>query len=318
MRIVYAGTPAFAVPALAALIAAGHEIPLVLTQPDRPAGRGLKLTPSPVRELAAAHGIATATPETLSLRRGGEAAALVHARLAAIAPDLLVVAAYGLILPQAVLDIPRGIGPGVRAINLHASLLPRWRGAAPIARAIEAGDAETGVDLMEMEAGLDTGPVLAQVRTPIGAADTAGTLTARLATLGADLLLTALAAPEALVRQPQAEHGLCYAHKIDKAEARIDWTRPAVELERRLRAFDPVPAAHTLLRGELLKLWQGTVEPEAAGEPGTVLAAGDNGVLVATGRGGLRLTRLQRAGGKRLAARDFLAGCTLTPGERLG
>lgn len=318
MRIVYAGTPAFAVPALAALIAAGHEIPLVLTQPDRPAGRGLKLMPSPVREWAVAHGIATDTPETLSLRKAGEAAARAHERLAALAPDLLVVAAYGLILPRVVLDIPRGIGPGVRAINLHASLLPRWRGAAPIARAIEAGDTETGVDLMEMEVGLDTGPVLAEVRTPIGAADTAGTLGARLATLGAELLIATLAAPETMVRQPQSEAGLSYAHKIDKAEARIDWTRPAVELERRLRAFDPVPALHTLLRGEVLKLWQSTVEPGAVGEPGTVLAVDDAGVLVATGSGGLRLTRLQRAGGKRLAVRDFLAGCALAPGERLG
>jgi methionyl-tRNA formyltransferase len=318
MRIVYAGTPAFAVPALAALIAAGHEIPLVLTQPDRPAGRGLKLTPSPVRQLAAAHGIATDTPESLSLRKGGEVAARAHERLAALAPDLLVVAAYGLILPQAVLDIPRGIGPAVRAINLHASLLPRWRGAAPIARAIEAGDTETGVDLMEMEAGLDTGPVLAEVRTPIGPADTAGALTERLATLGAELLVTTLRAPAALTRRAQPEQGLCYAHKIDKAEARIDWTRPAVELERLLRAFDPMPAAHTLWRGELLKLWQATVEPEATGEPGRVLAADGAGVLVAAGRGGLRLTQLQRAGGKRLVAREFLAGSPLAPGERLG
>ncbi|MGE5665453.1 MAG: methionyl-tRNA formyltransferase [Betaproteobacteria bacterium] len=318
MRIVYAGTPAFAVPALAALIAAGHEIALVLSQPDRPAGRGLKLTPSPVKALAAAHGLAIDTPETLSLRKGGEAAARAHERLAALVPDLLVVAAYGLILPQAVLDIPGGIGPGVRAINLHASLLPRWRGAAPSARAIEAGDTETGVDLMEMEAGLDTGPVLAEVRTAIGAADTAGTLTERLAQLGAELLVRALDAPESLVRQPQPEEGMCYAHKIDKAEARVDWTRPAVELERRLRAFDPMPAAHTLLRGEVLKLWQGTVEPATTGEPGTVLAVDGTGVLVATGRGGLRLTRLQRAGGKRLAAREFLAGCPIEPGEHLG
>lgn len=318
MRIVYAGTPAFAVPALAALIAAGHEIALVLSQPDRPAGRGLKLTPSPVKALAAEHGLAIDTPETLSLRKGGDAAAQVHGRLAALAPDLLVVAAYGLILPQAVLDIPRGIGPGVRAINLHASLLPRWRGAAPIARAIEAGDTETGVDLMEMEAGLDTGPVLAEVRTAIGPDDTAGTLTERLAHLGAELLVRALDAPESLVRRPQPEEGMCYAHKIDKAEARVDWARSAVELERQLRAFDPMPAAHTLLRGEVLKLWQGRVEPGASGEPGTVLAVDGTGLLVATGRGGLRLTRLQRAGGKRLAAREFLAGCPLAPGERLG
>jgi methionyl-tRNA formyltransferase len=318
MRIVYAGTPAFAVPALAALIAAGHEIPLVLTQPDRPAGRGLKLTPSPVRQLATAHGIAVDTPETLSPRKGGEAAARAHERLAALAPDLLVVAAYGLILPQAVLDIPRGIGPGVRAINLHASLLPRWRGAAPIARAIEAGDTETGVDLMEMEAGLDTGPVLAEVLTPIGPADTAGALTERLATLGAELLIATLRAPEALTRRAQPEQGLSYAHKIDKAEARVDWARSAVELERVLRAFDPMPVAHTLLRGELLKLWRAAVEPDAVGEPGTVLAADGAGVLVATGHGGLRLTQLQRAGGKRCAAREFLAGCPIVPGERLG
>ena len=323
MRIVFAGTPPFAAAALAALIAAapgrGWTIPLVLSQPDRPSGRGMKLAGSAVKQLALAHGIPVDTPA--SLRKGDEAAAAKE-RLRAAAPDVLVVAAYGLILPQDVLDIPVGLrsdwSPRLTAINIHASLLPRWRGAAPIARAIEAGDATTGITIMQMDAGLDTGPMLLSDVVPIGPAETSATLTATLGALGARLIVEALAQVDALAARPQPE-GATYASKIDKAEAWLDWTQPSESLARRVRAFDPFPVAATLLNGTPLKVWRAVASGQGHdAAPGTVVGAGADGVTIACGRGVLGLTELQRPGGRRMSARDFLAGFPVAPGDRCG
>ena len=241
MRIIFAGTPDFAAVALQALADAGHEIPLVLTQPDRPSGRGMKLTPSPVKVLAQKLGIEVATPFTLSLKKDPDGAAAMHARLKSLNADLLVVAAYGLILPLPVLDCAKGIGKfgDIKALNIHASLLPRWRGAAPIARAIEAGDAETGVTLMKMELGLDTGPMVAEARTPILAEDTTATLTERLASMGANLLVQSLQHANELICTPQPDEGVLYAEKLLKSEKRIQWSDSAAVIARRLRAFTP-------------------------------------------------------------------------------
>jgi methionyl-tRNA formyltransferase len=322
MRIVFAGTPDFAARSLAALVAAataeGWTIPLVLTQPDRPSGRGLRLQPSPVKTLALAHGLPVATP--LSLRKGDEAAA-AHRSLADAAPDVLIVAAYGLILPQAVLDIPRGLrdgwNPRLTAINVHASLLPRWRGAAPIARAIEAGDHTTGITIMQMDAGLDTGPMLLTQAIDIAPDDTAATLTARLAELGAVLLVQALRSVQLLVAQPQPADGVTYAAKIGKAEAWLDWTASAAALARKVRALDPFPVALARIGATPIKLWRAeSVETEATAAPGTIVAIGPQGIEVACGTGCLRLAELQRPGGKRLSAREFLAGFPLTPAQR--
>lgn len=308
MKIVFAGTPAFAVPSLAALIEAGHEVCAVLTQPERPAGRGRRLVPSPVKQLATRHGLAVLQPATL------EGFAPI---LAGFGPDAMVVIAYGSILPRAILALPR-----YGCINVHASLLPRWRGAAPIARAIEAGDAETGVTIMQMDEGLDTGPILLAARTPIADTDTAQTLHDRLAALGARTLLEALErlGRGSLVPQPQDETLACYARKLSKHEATIDWSQPAAVLHRKVRAFNPYPVAATVWRGKRLRLWEvGPLAPGAAGAlPGTVLDADADGVRVATGEGVLTITRLQLEGGKRLAAGDFLRGHRLVPGERLG
>ncbi|MDV7213895.1 methionyl-tRNA formyltransferase [Azotobacter beijerinckii] len=290
LRIVFAGTPEFAAEHLEALLAAGQRPIAVYTQPDRPAGRGQKLMPSPVKQLALQHGISVHQPLTLR-----DPAA--QAELAALEPNLMVVVAYGLILPQAVLDIPR-----LGCINSHASLLPRWRGAAPIQRAIEAGDGESGVTVMRMEAGLDTGPMLLKVATPIQPADTGGSLHDRLAGLGAAALIEAigrLAAGE-LQDERQDDALATYAHKLNKDEARLDWNRPAVELERLIRAFDPWPVSHTSLNGTPLKVFAAFVEP-GSGAPGTLLAVGRDGLTVACGSGALRLTRLQLPGGKPLA-----------------
>lgn len=307
MRIVFAGTPAFAERALSALLDAGHDIPLVLTQPDRPAGRGLHAAASPVKQLALARGLALHQPATLK-----DPAAAGPIRAAQ--PDALVVAAYGLLLPQAVLDIaPMG------AINIHASLLPRWRGAAPIQRALLAGDAETGVAIMKMEAGLDTGPVMLERRISIAADDDAQSLHDKLAALGAAAIVEALAliaAGRALWRA-QAPDGASYARKIDKSEAAIDWTRPCAELERKLRAFRPAPGAQSTLRGETVKLLRARCV-ERSGAPGEVLSAGADGIVVACGEGALEIQELQRAGGKRLAAAAFLRGFPVAAGERLG
>lgn len=309
MRIVFAGTPAFARVALEALIAAGHDVPLVLTQPDRPAGRGLKLTPSPVKVAAQAAGIAVAQPRGLRLDgRFGEDAASAQAALREAAPEAIVVAAYGLILPKWVLDLPRH-----GCLNIHASLLPRWRGAAPIQRAIEAGDAQTGVTIMQMDEGLDTGDMLLARAVPIGEDDTAADLHDNLAALGGQAIVAALEdlAAGRLRAQPQPEEGVTYAAKLDKAEALLDCSQPADVLARRVRAFNPVPGASVRLPGlaEPVKVWRARALDGAAGaEPGSVVGASSDGVDLATGQGVLRLLELQKAGGKRQGADAFVRG----------
>jgi len=303
MKLIFAGTPEFAAQALRAILDAGHQVLLVLTQPDRPAGRGMALHASPVKTLALAAGIEVFQPPTLK-----DAAA--QERLRALGADAMVVAAYGLILPQAVLDLPR-----LGCINIHASLLPRWRGAAPIQRAILAGDAETGVCIMQMEAGLDTGPVLHSAALPIAADDTAATLHDKLATLGGRLIVEALERLP-LTAAPQPASGVTYAAKIDKAEAPLDWRLPAAQLVRQVRAFNPFPGASSALDGSQIKIWQGDVVA-ASGEPGVVLAADKHGIVVACGEGALRLTEVQKAGGKRLPVGQFLAGTPVRPGSRL-
>jgi len=309
MRIVFAGTPEFAAQHLEALLQAGYQVVAVYTQPDRPAGRGQKLMPSPVKQLALQHGLPVMQPATL---RDAEAQ---HA-LAALQPDLMVVVAYGLILPQAVLDTPR-----LGCINSHASLLPRWRGAAPIQRAIEAGDSESGVTVMQMEAGLDTGPMLLKVRTPIGPSDTGGSLHDRLAALGAQAVVEAVARLQAgsLPGERQDDTLATYAHKLSKDEARLDWQRPAAELERLVRAFNPWPICHSSLAGDVLKVHAARLVP-GQGEPGRILAAGKDGLTVACGTGALQLTRLQLPGGKPLDFADLYNSRReqFAPGQVLG
>ena len=294
LRIVFAGTPEFAAQHLQALLDAGREVVAIYTQPDRPAGRGQKLMPSPVKQLALQHSIPVYQPQTL---RDPSA----QAELAALDADLMVVVAYGLILPQAVLDMPR-----LGCINSHASLLPRWRGAAPIQRAIQAGDAESGVTVMRMEAGLDTGPMLLDVRTPISTEDTGGSLHDRLATLGSQAVVEAVAAlaAGALPGEVQNDSLATYAHKLNKDEARIDWSRPAVELERLVRAFNPWPICHGSLDGAVLKIHAAALG-EGQGRPGEILAASRGGLLVACAEGALLLTRLQLPGGKPLSFADL-------------
>jgi methionyl-tRNA formyltransferase len=294
MRIVFAGTPEFAAEHLKALLDSPYEIVAVYTQPDRPAGRGQKLMPSAVKALAVAHDIPVYQPHTL---RNADA----QAELAALKPDLMVVVAYGLILPQVVLDIPR-----LGCINSHASLLPRWRGAAPIQRAVEAGDAESGVTVMRMEAGLDTGPMLLKVVTPINADDTGGTLHDRLAAMGPGAVVQAIAglAEGSLQGEIQDDTLATYAHKLNKDEARIDWSRPAVELERLVRAFNPWPVCHSSLDGESVKVLAADLST-GQGTPGEILSASKDGLVVACGEGALSLTRLQLPGGKALAFNDL-------------
>ena len=310
LRVAFAGTPEFAAEALEAILAAGHTVPLVLTQPDRPAGRGMKLQASPVKQLAQQHGLPVAQPHSLRLdgKYPDEAAAARDALLAA-QPDVMVVAAYGLILPQWTLDLPR-----LGCLNIHGSLLPRWRGAAPIHRAIEAGDAETGITIMQMDAGLDTGDMLLIGAEPIRADDTTAVLHDRLAVLGGRLIVEALSRTGSLVRTPQPSEGVNYAHKIEKAEAAIDWSLPAAVIERRVRAFDPFPGCTFTLptdKGpEVVKLWRASVVP-ASGAPGEVLHAQGDTLVVACGEQALALHTLQRPGGKRVAAREFLQSCTL-------
>ncbi|MEK1940449.1 MAG: methionyl-tRNA formyltransferase [Pseudomonas sp.] len=294
LRLVFAGTPEFAAEHLKALLASEHEIVAVYTQPDRPAGRGQKLMPSPVKQLAVEHNIPVLQPPTLR-----DPAA--QAELAALNADLMVVVAYGLILPQVVLDTPR-----LGCINSHASLLPRWRGAAPIQRAVQAGDAESGVTVMQMEAGLDTGPMLLKVRTAISSEDTGGSLHDRLAELGPPAVLQAIAelAAGTLLGEVQNNDLATYAHKLNKDEARLDWSRPAVELERLVRAFNPWPICHSTLNGEPLKVL--AAHPaEGHGQPGEILQASRDGLTVACGEGALRLTRLQLPGGKALNFSDL-------------
>jgi methionyl-tRNA formyltransferase len=305
LRVVFAGTPPFAAAALEAILAAGHDVALVLSQPDRPAGRGLKLTPSAVARLAADRGLALHKPPTLKF-------ADAQAPILAAAPDVVVVAAYGLLLPQAVLDIP-----SLGCLNIHASLLPRWRGAAPIQRAILAGDADTGVDIMVMEAGLDTGPILLRKRVAIGARETAGELTDRLARHGAEAIQEALANLKGLTPRVQDGALASYAPKIAKSEARIDWSRPAADIDRQVRAFNPAPGAETTLGGQALKIW-GAVPEAGSGVPGTVLDGAGEALRVACGSGVLAITSLQRAGSKRLEAAQFLRGSPIPAKTVLG
>ncbi len=315
MRVAFAGTPAFAAVALERLLAAGCDVPLVLTQPDRPAGRGMKLQPSPVKALALERGLAVAQPRSLRLDgRWPEEAAAARAALDAARPDVMVVAAYGLILPAWALALPpRG------CLNIHASLLPRWRGAAPIQRAIEAGDTESGITIMQMDEGLDTGAMLLTERETIRADDSSATLHDRLAALGGRLIVEALelAACGGLIARPQPAEGVTYAHKIEKAEAAVDWSQPAAAIERRVRAFDPFPGASFPLDGETVKLWR-AAPAEGAGPAGTVLDAGAGRLRVACGDGALDLLQLQRPGGRRVGVRDFLVGRPVPPGSVLG
>ncbi len=294
MRIVFMGTPDFAVTALDALVAAGHEIACVYSQPPRPAGRGKALRPSPVRARAEALGLPVRHP--LNFRDPADVAAF-----AALNADVAVVVAYGLILPQAVLDAPEH-----GCLNIHASLLPRWRGAAPIHRAIMAGDAETGVCIMQMEAGLDTGPVLLRQTTPIGGEETTGALHDRLAAIGAGAIVAALADLGSLVPQEQAKDGVSYAHKIDKAEARIDWSRPAAEVARLIRGLSPFPGAWCDIAGERVK-FHGAGVVDGQGVPGAVL----RGFVIACGTGAVEITRVQREGKKSMSADEVLRGMAL-------
>lgn len=309
MKIVFAGTPDFAVPPLERLLGGGWQVIAVYTQPDRPAGRGRQLRPSPVKARALEAGLPVFQPVTL---RDPDA----QTELAALKPDLMVVVAYGLILPKAVLEMPR-----LGCVNIHASLLPRWRGAAPIQRALLAGDRETGITLMQMDVGLDTGPMLASRSCPISAADTGGSLHDRLAGMGAELLVETLPrlAAGTVVPQPQDEAAVTYAEKLSKAEAALDWQRGAAALDRQVRAFNPWPVAETRLNGEVIRVWEACPLAGAAqAAPGQIVGISREGIDVATADGLLRLRRLQAPGGKPLAVRDFLNGRPLAPGERFG
>jgi methionyl-tRNA formyltransferase len=315
VRLVFAGTPEFSRVALEHLHAAGHEIALVLTQPDRPAGRGMKLHASSVKQFALEKGLPVVQPRSLRLDgKYPDDAAAAREALQAAKAEAMVVAAYGLILPQWVLDTPaRG------CFNIHASILPRWRGAAPIQRAIEAGDAETGVTIMQMDAGLDTGDMLLAHTTEILASDTTGSLQDRLAVLGARLMLLALevAAVNALKPIAQQAAGVTYAHKIDKTEAAIDWSQAAAQIARRVRAFNPAPGASATLQGEILKVWhaEALAHPAPAGvAAGGIVAVSAEGIVVAALDSMLLITELQRPGGKRLNVADFLRGFDLRPG----
>jgi methionyl-tRNA formyltransferase len=330
MKIIFAGTPEFAATALQGLLAAGHAVPLVLTQPDRPAGRGLQLHASAVKQCAAQHGIAVAQPRSLRLDgKYPEDAAAARAAIEAAQADVMVVAAYGLILPQWVLDAPK-----LGCLNIHASLLPRWRGAAPIHRAIEAGDTHTGITIMQMDAGLDTGDMLLVETLAIQATDTSPTLHDQLAELGGRCIVLALQQLErgSLTRTPQprlpagvsdpaqaAALGISYAHKIDKAEARIDWSQSAAEIERKVRALTPSPGCTAQILGETVKITRSTIDSclrSTIKGCGQLLQVNSDGISVQCGEGALQLTELQRAGGKRLPAADFLRGFALHVGQR--
>jgi methionyl-tRNA formyltransferase len=308
LRVGFAGTPEFAQRALEAIVEAGFTISLVLTRPDKPKGRGLALAAAPVKAWAAARGLPVFQPATLKTPEG-------RAQALAVPVDALVVAAYGLILPPAVLAWPR-----FGCLNVHASLLPRWRGAAPIQRAIAAGDATSGVTIMQMDEGLDTGPTIAARTLPIGARETGGSLHDRLADAGAALIVDVLVRLERdgrLAATAQPADGATYAARIGAADARVDWTRDAASLDRQIRALDPVPGAFTTLAGAVVKLWRAEpVAAPAAAPPGTVLAASPEGIDVACGTGVLRIVELQRAGGRRVPAAALVAGRFVAPGAR--
>jgi methionyl-tRNA formyltransferase len=309
MRVGFAGTPAFAAAALAAVIDAGFDVAIALTRPDRPRGRGMKLEPSPVKALAQSRGVEVLQTPTL---RTAEA----RAQLLAVPLDVLVVAAYGLILPPEVLAWPRH-----GCVNVHASLLPRWRGAAPIQRAILAGDRETGITIMRMDEGLDTGPMIEAARVPIEPHDTGGSLEAALAREGAAAIVRTLArlARDGRVEAvPQPEHGVTYAAKIDRADAVIDWRDDSAAIDRKVRAFDPAPGASTSLRGAPLKVWhvEASSSPSAGAAPGSVIAAARDGIVVACGNGLARIVEIQPAGRRRMSAADFLAGHAVAAGDR--
>ena len=319
MRVIFAGTPDFARVALQALLDAGFSVPLVLTQPDRPAGRGMRLQASPVKQLAQAHGIAVAQPRSLRLDgKYPEDAAAARAAIIAAQADVMVVAAYGLILPPWVLEAPR-----LGCLNIHASLLPRWRGAAPIHRAIEAGDAQTGITIMQMDAGLDTGDMLLREAMDILPQDTTASLHDRLAAQGGRLIVQALnqLAAGTLLPVPQPADGVTYAHKIEKSESTVDWALSAEAIDRRIRAFDPFPGGSTSVQGEVIKVWACKIDSalRPADVPcGHILSINSEAVSVACGQGVLAITDLQRAGGKRLGAADFARGFGLQPGMVLG
>ena len=304
MKIIFAGTPEFAVPALAALIAAGHQIVMVLTQPDRPAGRGMKLKPSPVKVLAEQHSLPVFQPETLK-------DVAVQAQIAAVNADAMIVAAYGLIIPTVTLNAPR-----YGCYNIHASLLPRWRGAAPIHRSLLAGDAETGVTIMEVVPALDAGAMVSRGVVPITDTDTTQTLHDALSTMGAKLMVDAMAAlaeKGALPATPQDEALVTYAHKLEKAEAAIDWQKSAVDISRQIRAFNPFPVAQSKLKGEVCRIWMATAQVGKA-NAGQIMSVHD-GLLVGCGDGLLHITELQAPGGKRLGAQAFVQGHNLQIGD---
>ena len=304
MRVAFAGTPPFAARALEALVASGHDVALVFTQPDRPAGRGMRVTASAVAHAAEKHGISTLKPASL---KGEDAArALAESRA-----EAMIVAAYGLIIPAPMLAIPpRG------CINIHASLLPRWRGAAPIQRAILAGDAATGISIMQMDPGLDTGPVLLQHRVEIDPRETAGTLTEKLALLGASSMIEALSNLDGLRPQSQESERATYAPKIEKTEARVDWTQANVAIDRRIRAFNPTPGTEARIEGETIKVWE-AVPASGAGAPGEILVADGVRLVIACGEGALDVREVQRPGGKRMPVRDYLQGAARRPVRRI-
>ena len=308
MKVVFAGTPEFAAHILDQLLRAGFNITRVLTRPDRPAGRGMKDTASAVKKLALSRGLKLLQPQTL------KDPALID-ELNRVSPDVMVVAAYGLILPKAVLKLPR-----FGCINIHASLLPKWRGATPIQHALLAGDTETGISIMQMDEGLDTGPVLMQTRTRIAADDTALSLHDRLAQLGGEAIVRTLRSLELdeLQPQPQQQQGASYAGKLGKAEAQINWRKDAVQVERTVRAFNPNPGAYTTLNGETLKIWKARLEEPMSGKPGEIVSVDRSGIVVACGTGAVRIEELQKAGGQRLPVREFLSGYALKTGSCFG
>ncbi len=320
MKIVFAGTPLFAAYALEKLVKEGHDVQLVLTQPDKPAGRGRKLKTSEVKELALANAIDVMTPRTLRREKGGEETEAVYKRISELQPNLLVVAAYGLILPQEFLDLPTGIlgdeYPNLKAINIHGSILPKWRGAAPIARGLENGDRQAGITLMQMDAGLDTGPMLYKQTVEIEKTDTTGTLTEKLGKLGAEMLCTYLQNPQNYPPIPQGKSD-CYAKKIEKSEGKISWQESAKTLSNRIKAFNPFPGCVFKRKGEELKVWFASEAEETTGEQaGTVVKVTKEGIFVACANGSvICLQELQKPGGKKLTAQQFLNGTPVIKGE---